>query len=596
MNIKIKNIFSKAREVISQYPMVLVMSFIATLSAITLMEISSYNSEDFPLVKILLLSLLGISLFFGIKMASQRVGKWWLLEISGVIILAILYFILPNSEKDFTEVYVILMFIVFLLSHLLVSFSAFLKQNHEKRFWNFNEHLFINIFQTAVFTAVLVGGIELAILAVANLFDFDITYKTYNEVFYIFGIFGSTFIFLLFNEHGLSDLEKEDEYPVVLKFFTQFILIPLLLIYAIILYFYAAKILINWELPRGWVSYLILAYSVVGIFALLLVHPLKQETSKSWVKIFSKIFYFALVPLLVLLFIAIFTRILEYGYTELRYIVLLLALWLTSVVLYHIIFKKSTIKFIPISLFCFALFAIVFPYLNAFSVAKRSQKSQLTEILIKNKLLENGKINFKQKISSKIVDEIKDKISFLAIRNEQAFILKLINEKQQTKIAEIIKDKSKYTIENDISSEFTNSSSTTENLKQNYSIISSSKFYEIVGYDYMINWGEWGNLRQVISVNGDEFKIINDLNNSKPKYLLVLNDKTELDFSNYILKVISTQTSSKNNIYVPKLEAEGIIGNYQAKLVFDEIIIYKQSKTKKNINIRNVTVFLKKIN
>ena len=75
------------------------------------------------------------------------------------------------------------------------------------------------------------------------------------------------------------------------QFFTQFILIPLLIIYVVILYFYCAKIVINWQLPRGWVSYLVLAYSIVGIFALLLVHPLKELKLKSWIVIFSKLFY-----------------------------------------------------------------------------------------------------------------------------------------------------------------------------------------------------------------------------------------------------------------------------------------------------------------
>ena len=108
---------------------------------------------------------------------------------------------------------------------------------------------------------------------------------------------------------------------------------------------HAGKILINLGLPRVWVSYLILIYSVVGILALLLVHPLKEESAKSWVKVFSKIFYYTLIPLLVLLFVAIFTRILEYGYTEPRYFVLLLAIWLTTVVLFYF-YKKATIKFV----------------------------------------------------------------------------------------------------------------------------------------------------------------------------------------------------------------------------------------------------------
>jgi hypothetical protein len=591
MNNKIKSIFSKFDEVVSRYPMILVMSFIATLCAITLVETTQHNVENSPLIKLLTLSLLGISLFFALKMASQRFGKWWLFEIFGVIILVILYFILPKTSKDYTEVYTILLSVVFLLSHLLVSFSAFLKQNHEKKFWNFNQSLFINIFQTVVFTAVLVGGIELAILAVANLFDFKIDYKNYYDVFFIFGIFGSTFIFLLFNKRGLQDLEKEEDFPVILKFFTQFILIPLLIIYVVILYFYSIKILINWELPRGWVSYLILAYSIVGIFALLLVHPLKEQTAKSWVKLFSKIFYITLVPLLVLLFTAIFTRILAYGYTELRYIVLLLALWLSSVVFYFIFFKKSTIKFIPVSLFYFGLFAILFPYLNVFSVAKRSQKNQLIEILNKNKLLKNGKINFKQKISHENANEIADKISFLAIRNETQFLNNLVRSKDVTKWSENLNNKDEYALRSNVNGAFGNTNYN-ESENKNFNIIPISNTVDISGYDYSLSWNELRN--GGVSINGDQFKLIYDLNSDNPQLKIVLNNNLEYNFAPYVVKVLSQKFQGELNQRVDSLETEGDLGKYHLKIYFKSIQVSNKNNKNQQIYIADdATVLLK---
>src|SRR5690606_23567360 len=315
---------------------------------------------------------------------------------------------------------------------LLVSFVAFVrKQDHENNFWQYNKNLFVNFFLTLVFTGVLTGGVLLAILAVDNLFNVGFEENIYGQIFVSLLIFGSSFIFLLFNETGLDFLEKEGKYPVVLKFFTQYVLIPLLCIYVVILYFYSGKILINWELPRGWVSYLILAYSIVGILALLLVHPLKENTDKSWIGIFSKVFYFTLIPLIVLLFVAIFTRVLEYGYTEPRYYVLLLSIWLSAVVLYFIFRKSPSIKFIPISLFCFGTFALIFPYLNAFSVAKRSQKNQLEKILTQNNLLKNGKIDFTKEVQDTVATEIADKFVFLNDRFQEDYLNSLLDEKEQ---------------------------------------------------------------------------------------------------------------------------------------------------------------------
>ncbi len=425
---KFKEVFGKSGDIIREYPMVLAMAFLAAISTISYISYD-YNSQDqsFVYLKFAWVASLGISVMFAIKMLSQRIGKEIILQLFGLVFLVFFYFLLPLKEKEFTEVYTFLLIPTFILSHLLVSFIAFIRKDQELNFWQFNKNLFINIFLTAVFTGVLTGGIMLAILAVDQLFDFNFKGRYYSYTFSFLSIFGSSFIFLLFNEKGLAYLEKNGDYPVILKFFTQFILVPLLLIYAVILYFYSAKILINWELPRGWVSYLILAYSVVGILAILLVHPLKDDSTKSWVRIFSSVFYYTLAPLIILLFVAIFTRILEYGYTEPRYFVLIIALWLTTVVLYFIFIRRQTIKFVPISLFVFGLFSLTFPYINAFSVAKRSQKSELVKSLSDHNLLENGTINFNKEIPNAVANDISDKFSFLAKRKEKDFLINFLS-------------------------------------------------------------------------------------------------------------------------------------------------------------------------
>ena len=411
---KFREVFGKTDDVIREYSIVLVMAFVAAIATICYTYFDGNSPENsFFYVKFGLVTSLGISVMFALKILSQRIGKEIVLQLVGIVFLIFFYSLLPVKEKQFTEVYAFLLIPTFILSHLLVSFLPFVGKNLEFNFWQYNKNLFINIFLTAVFTGVLTGGIMLAITAVDNLFDYDFNSRYYSNTFSFLSIFGSCFIFLLFNEKGLPYLEKKADYPVILKFFTQYVLVPLLLIYAVILYFYSAKILINWELPRGWVSYLILAYSVVGILAILLVHPLKQDSTKSWVKIFSKIFYYTLVPLIILLFVAIFTRILDYGYTEPRYFVLIISIWLTTVVFYFIFIPKQTIKFIPVSLFAFGVFSLTFPYLNTFMIAKRSQKNELMRTLSQKSILENGKINFKKKISGEDADEISDKFIFL---------------------------------------------------------------------------------------------------------------------------------------------------------------------------------------
>ncbi len=433
MAAKIKALSQKLVEIIRLYPFVLLSAITATVCMIISNDFTgNVRMATYPYTKITIVAALGISLFFGLRMLTQQTGKKYIFQIAGLLLLILLYFILPADYRDFTEVYAYLLIPVFLISHLFVAIAPFVNNRNSKNFWNYNIQLFIRTVLTAIFTGVMTVGLLLAMASIDELFMLRVPSEYYANVSYFMLFAGSSIIFLLFNSNGLADLKEQREYPQVLKFFTQFILIPLLLLYSLILYVYLAKIIISWELPRGWVSYLILAYAMVGILALLLVHPLKDE-SRSWVQVFDRIFYYSLLPLLVLLFVAIFTRVLEYGFTEPRYYVLALAIWLTIIALYFVTSRDRQIRFIPMSLVLAGLFAIAFPYFNAFSVSKRSQKNELLTTLRNNNLLINNTIAFGQKVPETVVQQISSQLVFLAMRNEHNLILRLIPDSDKVK-------------------------------------------------------------------------------------------------------------------------------------------------------------------
>lgn len=595
MKTKFQEIAGKAQDVILRYPMVLLMALLSSFGAIRMLN-SQYDKDLlFTFSKFTVCCCLGISLMFGLKILSQRIGKRLLLELLGTAFLVGFYFILPEKKTDFTEVNGFIIAITLLLSHLLVSFAAFLEKNRELNFWQYNKNLFVNIFLTAVFTGVLTGGVELAILAVDKLFDFNFKDDLFLNTFYVLAIFGSCFIFLLFNEKGLNYLEKDGTYPVILKFFTQFVLIPLLFIYLIILYIYSFKIVINWELPRGWVSYLVLAYSVVGILALLLVYPLKEEKAKSWVKVFSKVFYYTIIPLIVLLFTAVFTRILEYGYTEPRYFVLLLALWLLSVVIYFIFNKKASIKFIPVSLFTFGLFSMIFPYLNAFSVAKRSQKNELATILDKNKLLVNNKIDFQKKISDSIVDEIADKFEFLAKRKEKEYLLNLVDTKTRNQLAKDFDQPYSWTINNTLRNSFTHVDKIKDASKfERLTLEMENSVIPIDEYKYLISFNNYHN-QESKNINGDIFSIIDQNDGTDLRKLKVtLNSQEEADFTSALPKLFKDHSGKKGIVKLQEISMESDLGKYHIKIVFPNISRETSSYYKNgNFNYDNAVLLIR---
>ncbi|PZP43833.1 MAG: hypothetical protein DI598_15230, partial [Pseudopedobacter saltans] len=271
--------------------------------------------------------------------------------------------------------------------HLMVSFAPFLKNHNNLSFWQYNKSLFLLILTSGLYSGVLYLGIALAIKAVGELWHVYIVSDVYAYVFFFIAFFFNTVFFLSKVPSNFSQLEQDNSYPKGLKVFTQYILIPLMSIYLVILFLYEINILIQRSLPNGIVSWLIMGYSVFGILSLLLIFPIRENEGNKWIRTFSRFFYIMLFPLLALLFIAISIRISDYGITEDRYAIFVIGIWLVIVAVYSLL-KPGNIKFIPITLCIFALLSVYGPQ-SAPSLSVRSQLKQLREII-------NGKKNTKE--------------------------------------------------------------------------------------------------------------------------------------------------------------------------------------------------------
>lgn len=286
----------------------------------------------------------------------------------------------------------IIRFILFSIGlHLLIAFTPFINRGELNGFWQYNKILLLRILTVALYSVVLYLGLSLAILAVDQLFKAHIEGEIYGDLWFIIaGIFNTWFFLAGFPSEYIS-LESKTDYPKGLKIFTQYVLLPLITIYLLILYAYMFKIIVTSEWPVGWVSYLVLGFSIAGILSLLLIYPVRNDDGNKWILVFSRFFYLALFPLVVLLFFAIKRRISDYGITENRYFVLVLALWLVFIAVYFLASKVKSIKLIPLSL-CIVAFLTSFGPWSAFQISLKSQKKHLTEVLEKNKMLSDGKV------------------------------------------------------------------------------------------------------------------------------------------------------------------------------------------------------------
>jgi hypothetical protein len=378
---------------VKRYPFELLFALIGTIAGTVEVELRHLNRvhEGWLMRGIMIANLsLLLSLSATLYTQSREIPKrnTFLIKLGAALFASLLIFIIDPTAR---EADYIRFFLLCLAFHLLVAFAGFTAKGQINGFWQFNKTLFLRFLTSVLYGVVLFLGIAAAIGATNFLFNFNFEWDTYAILWvWIVGMFTTTF-FLAGVPVDLRSLDDDLSYPKGLKIFTQYVLIPLSSIYVLILLAYEVKILIKWSLPKGLVSNLILSYAVFGILSLLLVYPIKDRDGNKWIKTYARSFYFLLIPLLALLFVAVGARVSLYGITELRYFLIALACWLLFISVYFLAFKKQNIKLIPISLCILTLLSVYGPQ-SAFSVSMYSQRRIIVHFFEKNDALKNGKL------------------------------------------------------------------------------------------------------------------------------------------------------------------------------------------------------------
>ena len=324
---------------------------------------------------------LGMPLFFSLRMLRERHEQLrrWPIEIIGVPLLACWFFALPPRPFDGPGIIWIRWLLLSAALHFFVAVSAYCWCPENSGFWQFNRKLFLRFCLATLYTGVLVAGLELALLSADKLFQLKIE-KAYADLFFVMvGVFHPAF-FLAGVPTDFSVLNSDTQYPKGLKAFTQFALAPLVAVYTAILYAYAIKIVLARSWPHGWVALPVLLLSGIGIFAFLLLSPLRTRSEEKWAVWFTRNFPHALAPLSILLLLSVHLRVREYGVTEQRYLGIVAAVWILAWTLVFILRRNAGIRWVPFSLAVICLFAAFGPW-SAGAVSKASQLGRVRRVL-----------------------------------------------------------------------------------------------------------------------------------------------------------------------------------------------------------------------
>ena len=429
----IKYLTDEAVRSVKRFPLTIISAFLGVSIAVYLVEIDQNFSDILPLFNLLLVSALGLVLFLSVSIYRDKVEipklPIWILNVISFVILTLIYFTLPTSGEATNVGQPYVRYTIYnVIAHLLVSFVPYFSKGEVNGFWQYNKMLFLRFCLSILYSGFVYIGLTLALVSLDLLFDVDIQDETFFQLLIIvLGIF-NTWFFISGVDRNLGELEEKSEYPKGLKTFTQYVLLPLLILYLVILYAYVVKIIGLWDWPKGIVSYLIICVAVLGILTFLLIYPFGESDKKHWISRFSKIYYYVLLPLTIVLFVAISIRIDDYGITVNRYLVVELGVWLAAVSLYFI-FGNKNIKVIPMSLAAIVLFTS-FGFWGMFRSSERSQVNRLESILKESSILVENRL-----INEPTLELGKNKMFVLEGRNKNKHLL---NDSLQNEVYSIL--------------------------------------------------------------------------------------------------------------------------------------------------------------
>ena len=260
-------------------------------------------------------------------------------------------------------------------------------------FWNFTSRIIPAAAVALVVAGILCGGICLLLLSLENLFGLDFSDRLYGDIALVCFLLIMPIITL----QGIPGGQyKYDNCPIMLPELivgaVRYLFVPLTMAYIVTLYVYAARILVTWELPHGWVSWPVSfsMFAVTALFVLTYPYVVRADVGSSNPSgsvagarlsgLITRWLPLLMLPLLVLMSIGIVRRVSEYGISILRIYLIFFNIWCYVACAAMAFCRSHRIMWIPLS--AVALFALlsVFP-VNVSTVVRNKLTAQLDEIL-----------------------------------------------------------------------------------------------------------------------------------------------------------------------------------------------------------------------
>ncbi|TAE68919.1 MAG: DUF4153 domain-containing protein [Bacteroidetes bacterium] len=549
---------------------------------------------------------IGFLLFFALKLYGERHSFDFKKKVYGdifvVSILSFFYLSLPEN-LDISEYTYFLMWII--ASFSLIWLAPHSKHEEWALSWQFHFQLWTRGGLAMLYAGIFYMGVLMALFTGETLWGVHISEQIMLEMgIFIFGFLGTWLLLTATPTIAIMSSPPEKiNCPIHLKTFTQFVLLPLLLLYGSLLTIYVLVSVVY--TPRQWDAWLYasLSYSLVALVTHLLIYPL-IVSEKKWLFL-MRIIYFSLLIISFCLIMGGIWRANMYGWTENRLLVFIVLCWLLVWSLYNI-WKKEKVKLSYWALsWVFILLFFSTSFFNIFSFSAYSLQNHWGNIWKKYKALdeENQLVSMRlagKKIPQKDLKQLSSIILYLGKRNK----LQYLQPYFKTNLTQFLRQETDVVSQEELILQLIKSQQlyAATNLpayqnEVNFSIGFMQNYESIQGYDHLLRFQYYDEKNKKMTYTINEKKY--ELNIVFWENKLILNDveSKKIIFSFELDAIIKNlfQSNIKNphKVLPTSMRILAKSNHYQAILQIENINVVKKTTNEFHCHGIDGHIFLK---
>ena len=233
---------------------------------------------------------------------------------------------------------------------LSVFVACFYRKRQDVQFWNYSMRTVLALAMSTAIGGILTVGLNLFLESLKMLFGLQVDDNLFGDIAAVCMTMLAPTLFMNIIPKGRNKyVDTVVEFSRFSKGVVQYLFIPLLVLYMVTLYVYAAQILFQWKLPVGGVSYMVTVSMVLMILLIYITYPIQHLEGNRLFKWVTRLLPVAMLPLLALMTVAIGRRLSDYGITVSRLYLLVFNVWCYAVCLWLIFTRNKRIWIIPTS-------------------------------------------------------------------------------------------------------------------------------------------------------------------------------------------------------------------------------------------------------